>query len=155
MMESPIQTIGTIDLDGFQVVKAELFAHLPRTYSPSCTLWPSKICFNKQALQALNNCETVLIQVNAVTKGLVVMPVHSRDKDAVRWVKGQKTIDTRTMEAKRFCDELYKTWDLDRSFNYRTPGRLVTAGNKIVLYFNFAEAEKWTSQPKKGLSVSD
>ena len=86
MMESSIQTIGTIDLDGFQVVKAELFAHLPRTYSPSCTLWPSKICFNKQALQALNNCETVLIQVNAVTKGLVVMPVHSRDKDAVRWV---------------------------------------------------------------------
>ena len=26
---------------------------------------------------------------------------------------------------------------------YRTTGRLVTVANKVMLYFDFAEAEKW------------
>ena len=150
MSNQMTQMAGSIDLEGFQVVKSEMFAHIQRVYQPSCTLWPTKICFNKQALQSLNYCETVQIRVNAAEMGMVVIPINSRDKDAVRWVKGQKETSTRTMEAKRFCEELYKTWQLDPQYNYRTPGRLVTAGDKIVLFFDFNRAEKWTSKQQKG-----
>lgn len=46
MSNQMTQMTGSIDLEGFQVVKSEMFAHIQRVYQPSCTLWPTKICFN-------------------------------------------------------------------------------------------------------------
>ena len=57
--------IPEISLDGYQVVKGEMFIHFPRKSEAACTLWPTSISFNKMALQTLNNCERIRIEINA------------------------------------------------------------------------------------------
>ena len=86
-MISPVEELS---LDGFQIVKSEMFLHLPRKADPTCTIWPTKISFSRMSLQALNNCEYVRLEVNPKTKCLLVAPTPSTDKDSIRWIKGQK-----------------------------------------------------------------
>lgn len=136
-------SLEELSLDGFQIVKADMFAHLQRTGDPTCSIWPSKLAFNKQALSALNNCEYVRIEVNPTTKSLIVIPVTSNDNNGIRWVKGQKTQTLRNMESKQFGTEIYRSWGLNPEYNYRATGRLVSCSKKVMLLFDFSEAEVW------------
>ncbi len=138
--------IEEVNLDGFQVVRGETFLHLPKKSEAACTIWPNKIGFNRFALTTLNCCEYIRIEINPLKKSILIVPVTSKDKDCIRWVKGQKSFTTRIMESKRFGDELYSSWELDRSFNYRAHGRLVSSNGKVMLLFDFSEPEIWRSQ---------
>lgn len=141
-------TLEELSLDGFQIVKPDMFSHLPRPGDPTCSIWPSKLAFNKQTLATLNNCEYVKIEVNPTSKRLVVIPATSADNDSIRWVKGQKTQAIRNMESKRFGTEIYKTWSLDPEYNYRAVGHLVSCNKKVMILFDFNNAESWKT--KKG-----
>ena len=149
MFDPTKKPLEEMDLTGFKIVSSEMFVPKYKRVHPGCSLWPVKVCFNKTSLQALNNCEYVMMQVNPETKGLLILPVSSKDKDSIRWVKGQKEIFSRTMESKAFCDELYKTWGLDPESNYRAVGRLVSVKNKVALLYDFSSATKWHSPAKK------
>ncbi len=135
-----------LNLDGFQIVKSEMFLHLPRKADPTCTIWPTKISFSRMTLQALNNCEYVRLEVNPSTKCLLLAPTHSSDKDSIRWIKGQKEFSVRNMESRQFGEEVYKAWGLDEQYNYRAVGRLVSARNKIMMLFDFSTAEMWKTK---------
>ena len=135
--------IEEVSLEGFQIVASEMFIHLPRKSEATCTVWPSKVSFNKQTLSALNNCEFVRIEVNPRTKCLIVVPVTSSDKNSIRWIKGSKEFSIRNMESKRFGEQLYESWGLDAEYNYRAIGRLVTAKQKVLMLFDFNNAERW------------
>ena len=137
---SPIEEVS---LDGFQIVSSDMFVHLPRKTEATCSIWPSKVSFSKLVLSGLNNCEYVRIEVNPKTKCLVVIPVTSSDKNCIRWIKGQKEFMIRNMESKRFGELIYNSWGLDPHYNYRAPGRLVTVNKKVMMLFDFNDAEIW------------
>ena len=138
--------IEELTLDGFQVVRAEMFLHFPRKGESTCTIWPTRISFSKQALITLNSCEFVRIEINPNNKCLLVIPVTSKDKDSIRWIKGQKSFTVRNMESKNFGDLLYSTWGLNPECNYRTTGKLVSSKGKVMLLFNFSDAEMWKTK---------
>lgn len=140
-----IKSIGIeeVNLDGFQIVRSEMFLHSPRKGDATCTVWPTKISFSKLALTSLNSCEYVRIEINPSTKCLLVVPVTSKDKDSIRWIKGQKEFTVRNMESKQFGDILYSTWGLNPQCNYRAAGRLISSKGKVMLLFNFTDAEMW------------
>ena len=98
------------------------------------------------ALLALNNCEYIRMEVNPSAKCLLIAPTHASDKDSIRWSRGKTEKTVRTLESKTFGDQLYNAWGLDPEFNYRCPGRLVSARNKIMLLFDFTAAEVWKSK---------
>ena len=50
------------------------------------------------------------------------------------------------MESKRFGDQVYQAWGLDKEYNYRAVGRLVTANQKVMMLFDFSNAESWKTQ---------
>ena len=135
-----------MNLDGFQIVTADMFTHLPRKTDPTCSLWPMKITFSKTSLQALNNCEYIRMEVNPSTKCLLVAPTHASDKDSIRWSRGKEEKCARMLESKSFGNQLYDAWGLKPEFNYRCTGRLVSARNKIMLLYDFNEAEIWKSK---------
>lgn len=141
-----INAVEEVSLDGFQIVAAEMFVHLPRKGEATCSIWPSKLSFSKLVLSSLNNCEYVRIEINPITKCLVVMPVTSSDKNSIRWIKGQKEFTVRNMESKRFGDQIYSMWGLDPNYNYRAIGHLVTANKKVMMLFDFNTAELWKSK---------
>lgn len=142
-------TIKEISLDGFKVVSGEMFAHLPRKSDATCTLWPTSISFSKQSLVLLGNCEHVRIEVNVARKGLLVVPVNSKDRDCIRWIKSVKEPTVRKIECSRFTRQLYEAWGLNLDQVYRAIGKLVAADNKVMLLYDFNENETWKT-PEAG-----
>ncbi len=145
-----LEAMPDISLDGFQVVGAEMFMYPSKTSAPTCTIWDNCIGFCKQDVLLLNGCENILIQVNAARKCLLVVPSTSKDKDSLKWSRTkQDKIEARKIMCPRFSEQLYKQWGWDTDYVYRTNGRLVTAGTKVMLLFDFSDAEHWLSPEAK------
>lgn len=147
-MTQMISSLEEVSMEGFQVVSSSMFSHFPKTSEPSCTLWYSSISFSKSAVNALNGCERVLIQVNAKTKGILIVPVSSKDKDGILWLKDSKVVQAKKMDCKAFTSQLFKTWGFDPEYVYRSYGRVVTADKKVMLLFDFKDTENWKYKPK-------
>ncbi len=146
MYEATLTANEEFSLDGFQVVRSEMFCRGPRMQEAVCTIWPNKIAFSKSCVKKLNACEFVRFEVNASTKGLLVVPCSSKDKDSVKWLKGSKDPVVRNLQSSEFGSQLYKAWHLDESLNYRTTGRLVMVSQKVMLFFDFSKAEQWVGK---------
>ena len=140
---APISPIEEVSLDGFQIVSSDMFVHHSRKSDATCSIRPTKLSFSKLVLSSLNNCEYVRIEVNPKTKCLMVIPVTSSDKNCIRWIKGQKEFIIRNMESKSFGNLIYSTWGLNPDYNYRAIGRLVTVNKKVMMLFDFNDAEFW------------
>ena len=144
---SPIEEMT---IDGFQIVSASMFHHPPRKCEATCTIWPTRISFNKLTLEKLHYCDYIKIQVNPTTKCLLLSPVTSSDKDSIRWMKGEKEKFLRNLESKAFGEQLYQKWGLDADYNYRTVGRLVTVNHKVMILFDFNHPEVWKTTKSEG-----
>ncbi len=140
--------IEEISVEGFKVVSGDLFVHLPRKSEPTCTIWSNSISFSKTALIALNSCERIRIEVNPEKRCILIVPVTAKDKDGIRWIKNVKEPQTRKMDCKQFTMQLFDMWQWRYDYVYRAPGRLVTAEQKVMLLFNFAEPENWKCREK-------
>lgn len=135
--------LNEITLDGFQIVSGVMFAHIPRKSDPTCTLWPTSISFNRRTAGLINNCEHIQLRVNAQEKKLLIIPVSSKDKDGIRWIKSLKEPTVRKIECNQFASQLYEVWGLDPKLNYRATGKLCTADNKVLVLFDFGNPEAW------------
>ena len=135
--------IPEISLDGFQTVSGDLFLNPCYKGYPTCTLWYSSICFNKEALRSLNNCERIRIEVNCDQKCILIIPVTSGDKDGVRWSKRTDDPVTRKMECRQFTSMLYEKWNWAADQVFKAKGRIVSSDGKVMLLFDFSNAENW------------
>lgn len=142
-MNGTLSELQEVNMEGFKVVSAELFAHPARYSYPAMTLWHTSLSCNKAAVIALNNCERIRIEVNAAKKCILIVPVTAKDKDGIRWSKNIKDPVAKKIECVRFTSMLYEQWHWDVNTCYRTNGRLVTSDQKVMLLFNFTEPEHW------------
>lgn len=147
-MATTFEELKEVSLDGFQVVSGDMFQHVTRMLLPAVTLWYNSISFSKAAVTALNNCERIRIEVNPKKKCILLIPVTSKDKDAIRWVKTGKEVQPRKIECMAFTSQLYDGWGWNKKFVYRTAGRIVTSDKKIMLLFDFTEPEQWRLKEK-------
>jgi len=143
------ESIQEISRDGFKVVSGEMFRRSFRISAPTATIWPNRISFSKAALVALNNCERVRFEVNAAKRCMLVVPVTEKDKDNVRWLKNSKEPAVRMIECLAFTKQLYESWDWKTDVAYRTTGRIVSADKKVMLLFDFNDAESWKYKDKE------
>ena len=72
--------------DGYQVVRAEFFAHL---FEPSVTLNKETVSVNAACLNKLKGYEYVQFLVNPGEKKLAVKPCSEDMKDSFRWCTGE------------------------------------------------------------------
>ena len=133
--------IKTVSLDGFQVVQRKYFS---RQIEPAMTIWNTAVAFNTASHDALNNCETIEIYVNEKTKCVAIMPVPSKDKEAVQWTRGSKKTKYNRIECTMFARQLFKSWKLDPEYHYRTSGKLVQCDKKLMILFDFTQHEVWS-----------
>ena len=138
-----MEQYNEISMDGFKVVSSDFFCTVSRVSAPTITIWDGSIGFSKQDLILLNSCENVLLQINAADKKILVVPTTSKDKDAIRWVKKTNPLEAKKFSCPKLTDTLYEAWEWDKDYVYRCTGRLVTVANKVMVFFDFAEPEKW------------
>ena len=144
-----MEQYNEISMDGFKVVSSDFFCTVSRVSAPTITVWDGSIGFSKQDLLLLNSCENVLMQINAENKKILVVPTSSKDKDAIKWVKKTKPLEAKKFSCPKLTDNLYDAWNWDKDYIYRATGRLVTVQNKVMLYFDFSEPEKWKKPEAK------
>ena len=144
-----MEQYNEISMDGFKVVSSDFFCTVSRVSAPTITVWDGSIGFSKQDLLLLNSCENVLMQINAENKKILVVPTSSKDKDAIKWVKKTNPLEAKKFSCPKLTDNLYDAWTWDKDYIYRATGRLVTVQNKVMLYFDFSEPEKWKKPEAK------
>lgn len=144
-----MEQYNEISMDGFKVVSSYFFCTVSRVSAPTITVWDGSIGFSKQDLLLLNSCENVLMQINAENKKILVVPTSSKDKDAIKWVKKTNPLEAKKFSCPKLTDNLYDAWNWDKDYIYRATGRLVTVQNKVMLYFDFSEPEKWKKPEAK------
>lgn len=144
-----MEQYNEISMDGFKVVSSDFFCTVSRVSAPTITVWGGSIGFSKQDLLLLNSCENVLMQINAENKKILVVPTSSKDKDAIKWVKKTNPLEAKKFSCPKLTDNLYDAWNWDKDYIYRATGRLVTVQNKVMLYFDFSEPEKWKKPEAK------
>lgn len=74
-----------IDLAGYQVTKAELFAH---TREPAITIWDSRIKFNMACLRRFPGVTHIQILIHPEQKRLIIRPCKPDAPDSLRWARG-------------------------------------------------------------------
>jgi hypothetical protein len=47
------------------------------------------------------------------------------------------------MDCGKFTAPLFQMWDLDKELHYRTSGKVVTSGGKVMILFDFSSPEAW------------
>ena len=142
------ESIQEISREGFKVVSGDMFRRTFRMNAPTATIWPNKISFNKAALGALNNCERVRFEINDTKHCLLVVPVTEKDKDNVKWLKSSKVPAVRMMECLYFTTQLFESWKWKSDYAYKTTGRIVSVDKKVMLLFDFNNAESWKYKEK-------
>ncbi len=143
------EEIQEISLSGFKVVSSDFFHGSFRPTLPLLTIWHDSISFSKAAIASLNNCERIRIEVDAPTKRILIVPVSSSDRDAIRWTRLGKTTESRKLDCAGFTKQLYATWEWKSNYVYRGVGRLVTVEKKLMLLFDFNNYEDWELKPRK------
>lgn len=129
-----------INLDGFQVVNSSLFSSLN---APSMTIWPDSVSFSQAAYTALNNCEAISIMINNEAKSILISTVPSNSTNAVLWRKSKNVTKYCKLSCSTFARQLFEEWNLDEKARYKTIGRLVQVDKKVMILFEFENAEKW------------
>ena len=105
---------------------------------------------NMGGMRKSNTLNCLVLISDHTKRCLLIIPVTSSDRDGVRWVKNAKgTIEPRKMECKQFTMPLFETWGWDKNCVYRATGQLVTAEKKVMLLFNFNDAESWRAKEQR------
>lgn len=133
-------TLKQMDLDGFQVVNSSLFCSMS---SPTMSIWNDSISFSQATYIALNNCEAISIMVNHKNRSILIGTVQSSSPNAVAWKKGKEVVKYSKISCATFTRQLFEEWGLDSEARYKAIGRMVQAEKKVMILFEFANAEKW------------
>ena len=141
-------TIPEINIEGFQVVSADMFRPALRLFDPTMTLWYTSIGFSKATVTTLNNCERIRIEVNNLQKKILIVPVNSNDKDGIKWLKDAPEPSSRRIECASFTNQLFKLWDFDSKRAYRAIGKPVSVDRKLMILFDFSLPESWVYKEK-------
>lgn len=144
MAFSAADTFPEINLDGFQVVKGDMFQVTYHRQAITLSIWNDEISFSKAALDALYGCERVRIEINPTSRCVLIIPVTVQDKDNVRWATvSANNKKPRKINCNKFTKLLYKTWGWDQEMAYKVEGKVVTYNQKVMLLFECNKAEHW------------
>lgn len=146
-----MEQVDEISLEGFKVVSGDYFTYSSRCTEPTITIWDGSIGFSKQDIVLLNNCENIRIHIHSEEKKILCVPTLSNDKDSIRWIKKSTPIEARKISCMKLTEKLYEMWEWDKDFIYRSKGKLVTSGKKVMLLFDFENAEKWKRPEAKNV----
>ena len=138
--------------DGYQVVRAEFFAHL---YEPSVTLNKETVSVNAACLRKLPDFEYVQFLVNPGEKKLAVKPCSEDMKDSFRWCTGDgKKRKPKKITCKIFFAKVMSLMGWDPRYRYKILGKLIRTKDDSIFVFDLSSAEAYHNRAKGELDSS-
>ncbi len=137
-----------VDLSGFQVTKAELFAH---SREPAITVWENKVKFNMACLRRFPGVTHIQLLIHPEQKRLIIRPIDPDAPDSLRWAKGggEKEMCNRDMICKIFAAKLYELMGWESQYHYKVMGKPAVYRNEALFLFKLADFELFINGARK------
>jgi len=133
-----------IDLSGYQVTKAEFFAHLRE---PSITIWKEKVKFNMACIRRFPGITHIQLLVHPEQKRLIIRPCDTDTPDSLRWVSGggEKELRNKEMTCRVFAAKLFDLMKWDTAYRYKLLGKPAVSGKEVLFLFKLTDFELFVS----------
>lgn len=147
----PIVDLGeeeTVDLAGYQVTRAELFAH---QREPAITVWEDRIKFNMACLRRFPGATHIQLLIHPDQKRLIIRPCDKDAPDALRWCSGggEKEIKNRDMICRIFAAKVFDLMRWDTQYRYKMLGKPAVCDNEVLFLFRLSDFELFVNTGTK------
>ena len=138
-----------ISFAGYQVTKAELFAH---SREPSLTIWRNRLKFNMACLKRFPDTTHIQILINPNEKRMIIRPCSPDTPDCLRWTAGggEKEVHTREMMCKFFAAKLFDLMEWDELYRYKVLGKPASCDGEFLFLFKLNDFELFLGGRRKG-----
>ena len=138
----------TVSLAGFQVTKAELFAH---TREPAITVWENRIKFNMACLRRFPGTTHIQLLIHPEQFRLIIRPCEPDAPDSLRWSTGggDKEIKNRDMVCQIFALKLFDLMKWDRKYRYKMLGKPAVSNGEALYLFKLTDFELFVNTGKR------
>ena len=138
-----------VDLAGYQVTKAELFAH---SREPAITIWDSRLKFNMACLRRFPGVTHIQVLINPDEKRLIIRPCDADAPDSLRWAKGggQKELSNRDLQCRVFAAKLFDFMNWDPKYRYKILGKPASCDGEVLFLFKLNDFELFVGGKRKG-----
>lgn len=136
-----------VDLSGFQVTKAELFAHLRE---PAITVWHDRLKFNMACLRRFNGVTHIQLLIHPEQKRIIIRPCDKDAPESLRWCSGggEKEIRNRDIVCRIFSAKLFELMGWNQEYRYKMLGKPATCDNELLFLFKLTDFELFVSEGK-------
>jgi len=147
MEELPEEEV--VDLAGYQVTKAELFAH---SREPAITIWDNKLKFNMACLRRFPGVTHIQVLIHPEQKRLIIRPCEPDTPDSLRWAKGggAKELSNRDLLCKVFAAKVFDLMQWDAQYRYKILGKPATCDGEVLFLFRLNDFELFVGGKRKG-----
>ncbi len=147
----PIEETGEeeiVDLAGYQVTKAELFAH---SREPAITLWENRLKFNMACLRRFPGVTHIQVLIHPEQRRLIIRPCEPDTPDSLRWAKGggEKEISNRDLICKVFAARVFDLMKWDPQYRYKVLGKPATCDGEVLFLFKLSDFELFVGGKKR------
>lgn len=142
------EQLPIMDLDGFQVVRREFFAHLSE---PSVTFCDCKFYVNTACLQCFPDTSYVLALVNQETKIMALMPCPEGVRDSFVWCStsnGKRK--PKHVTCKLFFAKIFELMGWNPHYRYKLLGKKIQANGSSLIAFDLTATEVYQRTPVEG-----
>lgn len=141
-----MQEEEVVDLAGYQVTKAELFAH---SREPAVTVWQDRIKFNMACLRRFPEVTHIQLLVHPEQKRMIVRPCNPDAPDSLRWKVCRKDDSkTRDMRCELFAAKLFELMSWRKGFKYKMLGTPAVYEKEVLFLFKLTDFELHVSAGK-------
>ena len=133
-----------IDLSGYQVTKAEFFAHLRE---PTVTIWKERIKFNMACIRKFTNVTHIQLLVHPEQKRLIIRPSGIDVPDSLRWISGggEKELRNKEITCRVFAAKLFDLMKWDTRYRFKLLGKPAVCDNEMLFLFKLTDFEMFVS----------
>lgn len=136
-----------VDLAGYQVTKAELFAH---SREPAITIWEDKLKFNMSCLRRFPGVTHIQVLINPDQKRMIIRPCDADAPDSLRWAKGggAKEISNRDLRCKVFAAKVFDLMGWDPQYRYKILGKPASCDGEVLFLFKLNDFELFVGKKR-------
>ena len=147
MDEANEQPEELVNLAGYQVTKAELFAH---TREPAITIWANRIKFNMACLRRFPGVSHIQILIHPEQKRMIIRPCDPEAPDSLRWARGggEKEMMNRDLLCKVFAAKVFDLMGWDKQYRYKMLGNPAICDGEMLFLFRLTDFELFTCSRK-------
>ena len=137
-----------VNLAGYQVTNAELFAH---SREPAVTVWDNRIKFNMACLRQFPGVTHIQLLIHPDQKRLIIRPCEPDAPDSLRWASGggEREVKNRDMICAIFAQKLYELMGWNKQYRYKMLGKPAVYNNEALYLFKLNDFELFVTNGSK------